>query len=873
MARSKILHVCPNISSVHLSLRAEVDAAGFDPDVLRTLLWLINAHDRLIAFVKISQNIRRIFEVTENYWGITTTDFQLGEIIPVLQWINQNSVSLEKIIGTDFNRQPKYNKDHPVMSRGSSRHPFYTTLWNNTLIGHGSETGRIKDSYLLLQGHLLFAHANEFFSKENRDEYENYGGQTEWKGITNSPYPAALSVRELSEVQYAEVLRCLPVHLNPREFASALNKLPKIEDSYMLGRIERLRSFLQKSTGLRKWVHRSSVGGQGGGASHHVTGYIDLSPQLRQQAVVVGDNNDPDYDWGHQSIVIETELDKQEQQELLANDLLPEEFASQELLLIGYESEGHERQVGSYSATSAEQARHIIMANQLLPWSFGELTITELVNVLTTCFEWVKISFAKDTTPSPSDVQKLEAICLLHVMLYTGSSFERARKTLVLAPEIRNEDADLAFLVGVTANEDGWRIRAIQPDYKSVRQAQDSDTERKRVDYLTLPDIGRSHRFVLLLQEHQAAADCADMADISMKKYRLFRRRPDTMRENLKSLLLELDPLKRLTETKLSKLMFWQLLEKTDGDVCAASMIVGDEHTLAHVRLFYSVMSVEYLQKSYIKATREMIEWLSLAINWEGKAVVDFNPEKSDRFLGSRLCPKQKAVKGAILKLKGALFSAQQRNDFLLVHNLHTLFMVWRFVFATACRAIVTPYLALSDIDRSSGIGLLTDKDDGTGYKSRLIWLPPTVIRDMAQYEQYRLAFLKSHTEMICKDDLAIFFVELDRNEQLRAITVSPKTMLPIMEAFLPSYPANFHRRFLRMELLERGCPTEIVDAWMGHWHMGEEPWATLSSFSFQIYRDTLQQFLLPLLDEIGFGDTVNLPLGSYETLVTTNGS
>ena len=88
--------------------------------------------------------------------------------------------------------------------------------------------------------------------------------------------------------------------------------------------------------------------------------------------------------------------------------------------------------------------------------------------------------------------------------------------------------------------------------------------------------------------------------------------------------------------------------------------------------------------------------------------------------------------------------------------------------------------------------------------------------------------------------------------ENLDAVEVRPSTLAPIMREFLP-FPVNIHRRFVSSELLDAGCPPEIVSAWMGHWHRGEEPWGKFSSFSFHDFTNGLKLFLDPLLDELGF--------------------
>jgi len=842
MARSKNLHTSPNLSTAHLLLRREVALAGFDSDHLRNFLWLTNSHDRLVALPRICQNVVNILGLAEATWQTSTNEFDLlNQSVPILNWIVQNAVSLSGDISAEFNRQPKDSHDHPVMNRGSSRHPLYTTLWNTC------ESAQLKNKFTLLQAHLLFAHTKQLLLGHDRDGYENYEGQKEWKGMLNSPYAASLAVRDISELQYADTLSSLPTELNPIEFASALTSIPQIDSSTLLKRIKDLEAFQQKAAGLRPWIRRTSCGGQGDGGNQRITGYVELPQQIRQQEVLVGDIDDLDDSWGDLSQVTEIGLDYPQQQKLLALDALPEEFDINELLLTGYVSESHLS--GGYAATGPAQARHIIMANQLLPWSFGQLTTSEVARALAECSDWIRQTFLKPNFQPKSDhIEKLEAICLIHIMLFTGSSFERARNLLVLSDAQKNESAALAFMLTETGYFT-WRIRAIEPDYKT-EQSKGSASERKRTDYFMLPDVAHTGRFIELLLQAQIKQS-KNIETPSTRANRLFRHRPETLRSNFKALLSTLDSTGRLTESKLSKFLFGRLLTETSGDICAASMIAGEAHLLSHVRLFYSVIHVEYLRQCYIKATQDVVGLLHAAAAKKSKSPQLPPADESDRFVGSRLCPTRAAVETAILKLKNDLLSAKQAGDLIRHHNLYSLLMVWRFAFSTACRAIETPYQALSEIDSDSGIGSISDKDDGTDYKARLIWLPANILLAMRQYENYISTLLSNHPDIKRKEPLSIFFLEKNKKGRVKAVAVSPRTMGPIMEEYL-SYPANFHRRFVRTELLECGCPMEVVDAWMGHWHTGEEPWAMYSSFGFQAYRDSLQLYLVPLLEKIG---------------------
>jgi len=53
--------------------------------------------------------------------------------------------------------------------------------------------------------------------------------------------------------------------------------------------------------------------------------------------------------------------------------------------------------------------------------------------------------------------------------------------------------------------------------------------------------------------------------------------------------------------------------------------------------------------------------------------------------------------------------------------------------------------------------------------------------------------------------------------------------------------------------LLERECPVEVINAFMGHFERGEEPWGIYSGLSPLVYRDILKDKLVPLLNEDGW--------------------
>jgi len=292
--------------------------------------------------------------------------------------------------------------------------------------------------------------------------------------------------------------------------------------------------------------------------------------------------------------------------------------------------------------------------------------------------------------------------------------------------------------------------------------------------------------------------------------------------------------------------------------VAAASLMTGKRHFLAKVRGFYACYSLPRLQRVYVQVVSEAAAHIRAAIGADG-LLPGFCPPTGEihfsepqRYVGCRLAPTHAAVTEAISGLLSALkAAAPYRNlaGWIEYHNLYTLYSVWTFGFASGVRGVLSPYLPPAQIHAPSGFASLTDKDNGSGYKTRLLWLPPSVLEQMQHYENHLAVVRDEIQEPTPALQKSCFFLHAEK----RAVEVRPKTLCLHMDPFLP-FPVNVHRRFVRSELLERACPPEVVDAWMGHWHWGEEPWGEFSSFSPIQYREALEDYLVPLLRELEFG-------------------
>ena len=100
----------PSESLSHKALIDAVTRAGFASNDLRRLLWLINAHPKLIAFVQIAENLEQIL-TCEPFKNLNPAQYSWIESIPawleILRWVNTNQNPLSNIAALkDFFRSP-----------------------------------------------------------------------------------------------------------------------------------------------------------------------------------------------------------------------------------------------------------------------------------------------------------------------------------------------------------------------------------------------------------------------------------------------------------------------------------------------------------------------------------------------------------------------------------------------------------------------------------------------------------------------------------------------------------------------------------------------------------------------------------------------
>ncbi len=868
LASEQSKHVAPNWSPEHLRLRDAARRAGHDEETLRDILWLINAHDRLFGLRRVATNLLGIIESKAR----DHENLVFEEWPEVLRWIAKSYLEPGALRAGTSARGPSgaessedASAKDPVRHRGIGRHPLYDCLWQR------SKKWAIH--YRGLQWHLLRAHVSYLLTNTRRDEYENYGDSPEWKAFPNSPYAATLSLRELAKHDWGPILPRLRVSSSARAFSGILGKVecpdgvPKSLVSKWRTRRSDLRSFIAKANGWKEWVHRA--GGQGNFASR----YPDRD--LSTPDAMPGDPDDLDAHWpaarwvtipgaAHGSGSKRTYTTE----ELLNLDLDPDEIVELEhRYLVAPEDDDPDYQhLAMLSALGARgQLRHLQMAHQLLPWDYNHLTLHELAWCLHECSNAVR-EISDLAHVNEDQYLILELVTLIHVMLWTGSSLDRACDLRIIEGSTNSDvgprfttEVDLVF----ESKSNQWRIRAITPDYKSVIEDPENQAYAP-ADSFPLPDIAKTSAFINLLwplseSDHVGADTDETIAAARRKEGRLFLGSETYYRTHLREWLKgRTNALTgRVTVGRIESFLFNRLLA-AKGDLMAAVLITGHSHPQARTQQFYASYGVAQLQSIYIEAASAIVREAHLAADLEPPELCADTGPAPNEHVGARLCATQDAVQRAIRRLREDLDVATTINDraqAINYHNLYTLYTLRMFAYATSVRAIRTPYIPLNRVDTDRGFAFLSDKDDDAQHKTRQTWIPPLVISQMEAYADHLHALRSDNPHLLIEInrgstggmDICCFLDVQGKPKEVR-----PKTVAEHMKPYL-ALPPNVHRRFMRYALLNDGCPPEVVMAWLGHAFQGEEVWGPHSTLGFVEYRDQLKAHLLPVLEELGW--------------------
>ena len=868
----------PKQSIAHQALIREAQKAALDSMSLRRLLWLVNAHPELIGH-------GRIFG--QMFWHLQSVSFQTSSLawagdwklelptwIDLCRWIFGHRHQLELLPELmSFNRHIE-NK-HPLVGEGVERHGVPAALWNShetckQLPISEQESTQSAVGYFNLQCHLLASYIDCRFRMSTLDFYESYSDEPERPIAPSHTGAVGLAIRSLSEAKYAQYMIDLPVSESTVDFAKKFRLKPSlaqgldwevVEDAerYFASLSRYFRRFLRVLSGwkppqmrMRGW----GGGGKGGHAWRH--GFIQIpGPKgvyFENKTITTDEDDDLP---GSVAFNVLIDLDTE-----YTNDPITVEgsgLAPSETLEYVFRFYSPDELKGRHHA--ARNRRLAAEANaQSLTFDYSKLTPQELRDIN----KHASSIIARYLSGSSQERQtKLEAIggLIVRIMLCLGQPIGQARTlrcnwivNTLSGVAVEPSHDHLALMVTAPVKGDwknarvaGFRIPGIMPAYRSQLAEELADIDRESVNSFVLPDVLGLGQQLLTYMQFESSPDLNG-----------FGIKENTANFAVDALLQSFQDV-RITKGKVSRTL-QDIINQQTGDQTLSWVVTGDSRQSNQPRMHYTRYTVDTLVSAYGLAARRLAKWMGIRLTTNTPTTTALSSQAS---VGARFVIELPEVQDMVKRLLNLLNERYQASlTDRQVRRYHSLFLLYTALYQsilTSIRAISAPsavYLAWHESNRCPGdvLAPISDKDSKYSDRTRLVPILPALAEQFGHYKVHR-QMLTSRLSLIdpwlsALGEAVPFFV-ITPEYQIESLT--PAWMKAALKEFTGhDIPSNFHRAFLRTELLARGCTPEIIDAHLGHANFGEVPHSKLSTFDYGLHFSHLQTSLQGLHDDLG---------------------
>jgi hypothetical protein len=449
----------------------------------------------------------------------------------------------------------------------------------------------------------------------------------------------------------------------------------------------------------------------------------------------------------------------------------------------------------------------------------------------------------------PSDQQHIVAGAVVAVMAETGRNLKQVLR-LTIDPKLSSEFSYRLpdSSAGETCGQ--WKWDSISPPYESEFKNEDK-LAVDPANYLVYP--------------------ASPMVTKIIERYLPFRKESKSKRlfpfkglhGAVRDYLREYDSYAHFTPTRITNLSWGILHELTGGELASICLLLGLHRPLAQVELFYSILEISEAASLFAESQEKLWGELTPDAITAACDPATGNPQ----FVGCRAFPHMETVKETIDWLREGsekffntrLPSFKKERDSEIL-NRAVMYATWHQFFAFGTRAICDAYQRCEGFSDDSGIGVLSDKDFITGYKTRIIFAPKRLRRHMEALEQ-RLAEL-----LQLQPDLRPLDTPTDKQNSLppvwlldatyQCVNLTPTTIQVALRGKFP-LPVNSPRKVMRYLLRKAGMSHTHAEAFMGHWWHGREPFSPFSSFDFGNFIARLRELMPDLLEKkLGFDPT-----------------
>lgn len=557
-----------------------------------------------------------------------------------------------------------------------------------------------------------------------------------------------------------------------------------------------------------------------------VRGFVDLGSNGFVRDLITSDEDEL-YEKGAIRSYDTLEIAKDELEELLSQGVEPAEIEKERQILFFLDiSTPLFAQLFRAKIKGQGQVASIVRQNQYLPSSVHLLNELEARAVL-------------KHLESTEVQSKHEAalVLTLYVMLFTSSTFDRAKSFTVLTG-VNDSEVWIDDGVGYDFELNAWIIPRLKLPFMTAEM--NFEDAKQPINRIMLPV--HTSRVRELVQEFF----------MPQKKVAKPLTRIRLSRADITKALRQID--ERITPAKVSNYLLLSLASSTSLSV--AGYLFNRAYPGSLARYYYSSHSETIYSKTY----NELILKALPACNFDSLSSVGTENRLNDveTGFGARYVPTLSGVKEVLYLMRKDFYGAWRENKkhaFIDFHNWYTVYSIFAQSLLTGARSVTDPLISTKQLIDSTGLAVFRDKDTEDQFHTRILPMHPLAVDIAREYERHRLLVLEKalminprfcRTEFLKTD--TTFFIEPSNAKPIQA---KPSNIQRFLNAF-SLLPINSNRKLLRTYLEAQSVTPETIDATLGHASIGEPIGDTMSTFSFIDLRNELFPALDKLIKDVG---------------------
>ena len=434
---------------------------------------------------------------------------------------------------------------------------------------------------------------------------------------------------------------------------------------------------------------------------------------------------------------------------------------------------------------------------------WGELTTSEVRRVIGLVQAAVK-------RPNP-DLLELEGALAILACLFTGRRLKELHQSrLTIAQRWPEEDPPPGLVRA--ADNCGWWLPAGKPPSASAEQ------------YVWIPApelLTECLRIATRLRAGKgdpASLFTGSVEDVEIAARNLLRA------PHLRRASTTLEAVQRWLEHKLTQV--------AGGDAAVAAILTArTKNVVAKSPLHYTSCSQETLTRFWWAAVSELL------VDKERAAPPAIRARRS----GSTFCPLPQQMQDLRARLIG---ETRRARSFAGRSNAFVRYTAVLLSLGLTLRAAGRP-ITVCQVPGSPDAVVVDDTRNKDPMMTRMIWL--------AQVVRQQLESLATHVAnlgMTATNDGTLILALIDGGTAQQATLRDVLSGLP--EVVAKQLPVNFARHYVRSNLIG-ACSTETLQALLGHWNSGTQPWGGGSGLDPLLYRADLLRSLPDLLAKDGW--------------------